>query len=186
MISRRPLSIAGANGQPAVNAATVLTTFEGANIVRTATIDEPFLGPSPFAVDPRLGTFGDNGGLTWTFPLLPGSPAIDLGNDENPASSAPVTADQRDLTRPVDLLGVANGAGRGADVGAFEVQCGVALTSGAPPNGTLGSGYAHSFTVTGGTPGTPSRPPDCRPVSPCRRPGRSRGRLRRVARSLWW
>lgn len=54
--------------------------------------------------DPVLGSLQDNGGLTRTMALLPGSSAIDQG-------SACETTDQRGATRPM---------GAGCDIGAFE------------------------------------------------------------------
>ncbi len=57
-------------------------------------------------VDPRLGSYGDNGGETATLSLLADSPCIDHG-----ATVASVTADQRGVTRP---------QGAGHDIGAFE------------------------------------------------------------------
>ena len=57
---------------------------------------------------PGIGPLSDNGGPTWTFPLLSASPAIDAG-------FAPWTllTDQRGLPRTVGL---------GTDIGAFEAQ----------------------------------------------------------------
>ena len=56
--------------------------------------------------DPLLGPLADNGGATLTHVLLPGSPAIDSGDDVAcPAS------DQRDVSRP---------QGAGCDRGAVE------------------------------------------------------------------
>ena len=71
--------------------------------------------------DPKLGPLADNGGLTKTMALLPGSPAIDAGDD----TSAPLT-DQRGVSRP---------QGAHTDIGAFElaVQAGIRLQA----NGTL-------------------------------------------------
>jgi hypothetical protein len=60
--------------------------------------------------DPRLGTLADNGGPTKTIALLPGSPAIDAG--DNSAAGLPST-DQRGLARII---------GPGVDIGAFELQ----------------------------------------------------------------
>jgi hypothetical protein len=62
-------------------------------------------GSTNAPIDPRLGALGDEGGITWTIPLLPGSPAIDAG-----ASGAPGT-DQRGVARP---------QGATPDIGAFE------------------------------------------------------------------
>jgi hypothetical protein len=56
--------------------------------------------------DPLLGPLGDNGGGTLTFALLPGSSAIDAGND----TVCPGT-DQRGVARP---------QGAHCDIGAFE------------------------------------------------------------------
>ena len=53
-----------------------------------------------------LGPLGDNGGPTQTFALLPGSPAIDAGDD----SACPAT-DQRGVARPI---------GAHCDIGAVE------------------------------------------------------------------
>ncbi len=64
--------------------------------------------------DPELGPLRDNGGTTPTLALLPGSPAIDAGNN-NPTFSGwnvPPT-DQRGFAR------IANGT---IDIGAFESQ----------------------------------------------------------------
>ena len=63
-------------------------------------------GSSAAPLDPKAGILSNNGGNTDTMALLPGSPAIDSGNDAN----APAT-DQRGLPR----FGV-------SDIGAFEVQ----------------------------------------------------------------
>jgi subtilisin-like proprotein convertase family protein len=65
--------------------------------------------------NPFLGPLQDNGGDTFTHALLTGSPAIDAGNCPGAG------ADQRDLSRPVDVLDVANVADT-CDIGAFEVQ----------------------------------------------------------------
>jgi uncharacterized repeat protein (TIGR01451 family)/CSLREA domain-containing protein len=62
--------------------------------------------------DPLLGPLQNNGGSTFTFALLPGSPAIDAGTN----TLCPAT-DQRNATRPVD------GDGNGSpicDIGAYE------------------------------------------------------------------
>jgi hypothetical protein len=58
-----------------------------------------------------LGTLGNYGGSTQTFPLLPGSSAIDAG-DAATSSAAPVNSlDQRGVARP-----------SASDIGAFESQ----------------------------------------------------------------
>jgi hypothetical protein len=72
--------------------------------------------------DPKLAAdVAFNGGETLSLALLPGSGAIDVG--DNTGQGLPWLAeDQRGLTRPVDFPGVADGAGNGTDIGAFEVQ----------------------------------------------------------------
>lgn len=63
--------------------------------------------------DALLGPLQDNGGMSWTHALIPGSPAIDAGN-EGPCPST----DQRGWSRPTD------GDGDGTaicDIGAYEL-----------------------------------------------------------------
>ncbi len=61
-------------------------------------------------LDPVLGPLQDNGGPTHTHALLDGSPAINMGLNEN----CP-TSDQRGVVRPI---------GGTCDIGAFEFGCG--------------------------------------------------------------
>ena len=64
-------------------------------------------------VDPMLGPLADNGGPNFTHALLPGSPAIDAGDNE------PCThTDQRGIPRP---------QGAACDIGAYEAVVGVEL-----------------------------------------------------------
>jgi hypothetical protein len=95
-----------------------VTTSLGYNLSDTAGcgFTQPTDKPS---TNPMLAaTLADNGGPTRTFALLSGSPAIDQG-----LSSAGELVDQRGLTRPVEVPGVANAAGGdGTDIGAFEEQ----------------------------------------------------------------
>ena len=58
-----------------------------------------------------------NGGPTPTHALLPGSPAIDQGNNFG------IRTDQRGQTRPRNFLSITNPAGgNGSDIGAFELE----------------------------------------------------------------
>jgi hypothetical protein len=74
-------------------------------------------------LNPLLGTLADNGGLTLTMSLQPGSPAIDKGR-------AAVTSDQRGVTRPMDNTAIPPATGgNNSDIGAFEVDvCGTGTT----------------------------------------------------------
>jgi hypothetical protein len=74
-------------------------------MVNTLTASNAPAGTSTFP-DPKIGPLSDNGGPTPTVALLPGSPAIDAGNN----ALAPAT-DQRGYPRPF---------GAAADLGAFE------------------------------------------------------------------
>jgi predicted outer membrane repeat protein len=78
-------------------------TFPASSLVGTAS--------SP--VDPLLAPLADNGGATQTHALLPGSPAINAGN--NALIPSGVTTDQRGE-------GFARIVGGTVDIGAFEVQ----------------------------------------------------------------
>ena len=78
------------------------------------------VGTADDPLDPVLGPLADNGGPTPTHLLLPGSPAIDMGNPGTPngdGTCEPV--DQRDVDRPID------GDGDGdpvCDIGAVEIE----------------------------------------------------------------
>ena len=64
-------------------------------------------GGSLIGVDPLLGPLANNGGDTQTFSLLPGSPALDAGNN-----ATCLATDQRGVARP---------QGPACDIGAYEV-----------------------------------------------------------------
>jgi hypothetical protein len=65
-------------------------------------------------VDPLPAPLGNNGGFTQTLALLPGSPAIDSGDD----AVCPAT-DQRGVRRPQGLA---------CDIGSFELVPNLTLT----------------------------------------------------------
>ncbi|HOX58269.1 MAG TPA: choice-of-anchor Q domain-containing protein [Candidatus Paceibacterota bacterium] len=70
------------------------------------------VGTAADPLDAMLGPLQDNGGHTFTIPLLPGSPALDSGSCQD-AGGAPLVVDQRGFTRP---------QGGGCDIGAYESQ----------------------------------------------------------------
>ena len=84
-------------------------TIAGANNLIVAA-NGIVLPSDTLSADPLLGPLQDNGGPTRTHALLPGSPAIDAGNN-----AANVDFDQRGA-------GFARVVGASADIGAFEVQ----------------------------------------------------------------
>jgi hypothetical protein len=86
-------------------------TDGGGNLEDGATCGFSAANGSLSNTDPLLGAFGNYGGSTNTFPLLPGSPAIDSGNVATCAAALVSGKDQRGVTRP-----------SACDIGAFESQ----------------------------------------------------------------
>jgi len=112
------------------------------------------IGTASNPLDPLLGSLGDNGGPTQTMALLPGSPAINAGDDHpetttgNPALAAPAT-DQRGKTRitPADPT---------IDIGAYEAVQALPTVSVSDAGGVYtGLPFPATDTVAaaGGTPG---------------------------------
>jgi hypothetical protein len=89
----------------------------GSNLVQSQSGVPVQSGVISLTTDPKLGPLQNNGGHTKTRALLPGSPAIDAG--DNGLIPADVTTDQRGFSRRID------GDGDGTatvDLGAFEVR----------------------------------------------------------------
>jgi len=87
-------------------------TLTGANnLIVASTLAVP---PDTLVAAPMLGPLADNGGLTWTQALLPGSPAIDHGNN--------VAASDSDQRRQDPHTGepYQRVVGPSADIGAYE------------------------------------------------------------------
>jgi hypothetical protein len=80
----------------------------GHNLFGNTSGGSGFVASDLLNVNPLLGPLQDNGGPTPTMALLPGSPAIDAGDD-----TGTPTTDQRGFDR------IVNGT---VDIGAFEVQ----------------------------------------------------------------
>ena len=86
--------------------------------------------------DALLGTLANNGGLTQTHLLLPGSPAINAGSNANlPSDTFDLDGDSNTAEPlPVDQRGV--GFNRvintTVDIGAVEVNYAISATAGTP------------------------------------------------------
>ncbi|MDF1519776.1 MAG: choice-of-anchor Q domain-containing protein [Brevefilum sp.] len=92
--------------------------------------------------DPMLAALADNGGLTLTMALLPGSPAIDAGDNTICAASPVDGLDQRGVTRPQNEF---------CDIGAYE-QLEFDILPHTLPPATVGFHYSQQLTAVGGTP----------------------------------
>jgi hypothetical protein len=94
-----------------VGGAASITITGANNLIVAPTLPVP---ADTISADPMLGPLQDNGGVTMTHALLPGSPAIDQGNNIRGFSY-----DQRvsDETAP---YGYERMVGANADIGAFE------------------------------------------------------------------
>jgi hypothetical protein len=110
---------------------------------------------------------GENGGPTVTIALRPGSPALDQGK-----SAAGETADQRGLTRPVEIAGLPNApGGDGTDVGAFEFQVPLARITAGPAAGETLSTASATFAFEANEPAAGfSCSLDGGPATPCSSP----------------
>ena len=136
----RPTSVAntilaGNHGPAASPDVQGYLTSQGHNLVGdgtgagglTAAGDQ--VGSAAAPIDPRLGPLQDNGGPTQTMALLPGSPAIDAGDN----SLSPGPYDQRGPGYPRIVDGI-------IDIGAFESQipyAGAAQAFVVAPDGSL-------------------------------------------------
>jgi putative Ig domain-containing protein/CARDB protein len=137
------------SGNTTVNCFGPITSL-GHNLDSGTTCGFPGTGDLSNA-DPLLGPLQNNGGFTLTHALLAGSPAIDAGTN----TGCPPT-DQRGapFLRPQGLK---------CDIGAYEVQSGVApsftISPASLPAGTMGTAYSQTLTLI-------STPPSYIPPSP--------------------
>ncbi len=114
-------------------------TSLGNNLIGNASDSSGWISSDLTGVNALLAPLGNYGGPTQTMALLPGSPAIDAGN--NTLIPAGVTTDQRGLPRIVNSI---------VDIGAFESQ-GFTLTPVAgstPQSATIGTPFANPLAVT--------------------------------------
>jgi len=83
-----------------------------------------------------LAPLADNGGSTQTHALVPGSPALDAGNNANIPTG--ITTDQRGATRIINDI---------VDSGAFESQGFTLNVTGSPQSTPVNTAFADSLTV---------------------------------------
>jgi hypothetical protein len=106
----------------------------------TNSVNGNIVGTSTNPIDPKLGPLQDNGGPTFTHALLPGSPAINAGNNAN--IPAGIDTDQRGEPRIV---------GDTVDIGAFEAaSTPVVLPLIVTPNDDTVTGTPGNDTVISG------------------------------------
>jgi hypothetical protein len=103
---------ASTSGPDAIGAVTSLGhNLVGATDGSSGWVGSDLTGSAAAPLNPLLAPLGNYGGPTQTMPLLPGSPALDAG--DNALLPAGHTTDQRGLPRAV---------GGAVDIGAFESQ----------------------------------------------------------------
>ncbi len=106
---------------------TILTNLN--NLVEDSSCDAAFSG------DPKLGSLQNNGGPTPTYALLPGSPAINAGDN-----TTCLTEDQRGITRPQQGQ---------CDIGAFESRgFTLAISGGNNQTTTIGTPFSVPLELT--------------------------------------
>lgn len=87
---------------------------QGNNLLRNSFGSSGWISTDLINADPRLAPLGNNGSSTFTRALLPGSPAINAGNNSlaiDPQTNLPLTTDQRGYDRV---------GGGTVDIGAYE------------------------------------------------------------------
>jgi hypothetical protein len=128
------------------NAAAELTSL-GHNMISDASLTAP-LASDWLNTDPKLAPLASHpnaqGGTTFAYALLDGSPALDAGGVSG------LTTDQRGWGRPFDLNNVGNAAGsNGSDIGAFEkIACSQMTLPATLPNGLANMAYNASVTAS--------------------------------------
>ena len=120
------------------NSAEQIYDGSGQSFVTHSIVQGGYPGTGNLNVDPLLESLQENGGFTTTMALLPGSPAIDGGNQ----SGCPAT-DQRGVRRP---------QGNGCDMGAYEAPIivpGDTIRASGTSRGGEGDNYSYESSISG-------------------------------------
>ncbi len=112
-ISVKNSIIANSTGAAPTNCSTEILMNDLGNNLEFPGTSCGFALASDRRADPLLDTLANNGGLTRTMALIPGSPAIDTGDDAACAATPVSGQDQRGVSR-------STGAGAHCDMGAYE------------------------------------------------------------------
>ena len=131
----------------------LIANFEGSTgfTVGTNNANGDQVGDSFAPVFPILGPLQSNGGPTQTISLLPGSPAIDGGDNCVVAAggclATPLTTDQRGVSRQVNST---------VDIGAFESRAfTISLISGTPQSKPVNTAFAPLVVTVSSPSGDP-------------------------------
>ena len=108
----------------------------GANGTIGTSSDLTFTSLGITDINQVLAPLANNGGSTQTHAPVPGSPALDAGNNAN--IPAGITTDQREATRIINDL---------VDIGAFESQGFTLNVTGSPQSTPVNTAFADSLTV---------------------------------------
>jgi CSLREA domain-containing protein len=125
-------SPSGSMVHPDVSGVTGRFTSLGHNLIGDVTGSSDFIhgvngdivGTAAAPIDPLLGSLADNGGPTQTHALLPGSPALEAGDNAliaNPPFVGPPYYDQRG-TGSLRICDAEHDGTAVVDIGAYEVQ----------------------------------------------------------------
>jgi len=119
-----------------------IVTSLGYNLIGNTSGGSGFVATDLQNVNALLGPLKANGGPTPTMALLPGSPAIDAGNNSLAIgpSGSPLITDQRGFTRIVNST---------VDIGAFEVQVYMAYSTVDSGGGSLRTALGHANQAGG-------------------------------------
>jgi hypothetical protein len=122
---------------------------QGHNLISDSSGGLGFVASDLLNVNPLLGPLQNNGGLTLTEALLPGSPAIDAGSNSISGLTIPTTDQRGALRGPAGL-----NAGASVDIGAYEATSSYLVTSTADSNdfGTLRAAIAWANMSTNANP----------------------------------